>query len=244
MFKKSQKITLSDLDVATKEYDALLKKTEKTYRKWNIEKDTSFKSITDVEELASSINHNQFTINKKIKKLTVNKEKYKARETLEREKRNADIVTGAGALAVLGAGAAVAVSFWDYVTDLVSKKTSGKIEKNYVVWLVVIILILIVSLFLLIGWAINRWRTSLKAAKNTKKLWKLIEELHTKESDANELLEYMFRQRCTVDRYVEDLSQYRGMYFKDIPKEGQKHLVCMVDEAILLSETMSREKLK
>ena len=41
-FKKAQKVTLSDLDTATKEYEALLKKTEKTYRKWDDEKDASF----------------------------------------------------------------------------------------------------------------------------------------------------------------------------------------------------------
>ena len=33
-FKKAQRITLSDLDAATKEYEALLKKAEKTYRNY------------------------------------------------------------------------------------------------------------------------------------------------------------------------------------------------------------------
>ena len=34
-FKRAQKITLSDLDAAAKEYEALLKKAETTYRKWD-----------------------------------------------------------------------------------------------------------------------------------------------------------------------------------------------------------------
>lgn len=243
-FKKAQKITLSDLDAATTEYEALLKKAEKTYRKWDTEKDASFKSITNVEDLAASISHNQFTINRKLKKLTVNKEKFKTREVIEREKRKNDIVAGTGALAVLGAGAAAALSFWDYVVEFVSKKTGGKMGKNYVAWLVAALLILIASIFLLIGWLINRWRTSIKAARNTKKLWKMAGELRKKEADASALSEAMLKQRNVVEQYVEGLSQYRGMRFKDIPKEGQEHLVLMVDEAIVLSEIMSKEEVK
>lgn len=243
-FKKAKKITLSDLDVATKEYEALLQKAERTYCRWDEAKDSSFQTITDVEELASSISHNQFSINRKLKKLTVNKEKYKTRETIEREKRKDDIVAGTGALAVLGAGAAAAVSFWDYVVEFVSKKSGGKIGKNYVVWLVVIGIILIIGIFLFVGWAINRWRTSLKAAKNAKKLWKMIADLRKKEADANTLTEEMFKQHSIVAQYVEELSQYRGMRYKDIPKDGQEHLVLMVDEAILLSEIMGKEEIK
>ena len=243
-FKKAQKITLSDLDTATKEYEVLLKKAEKTYQKWDAEKDSSFKSITTVEELAASISHNQFIINRKLKKLAVSKEKFKTRETIEREKRKDDIVAGTGALAVLGAGAVAAVSFWDYVVDFVSKKTSGKIGKNYIVWLVVFALILVVGIFLLIAWAINRWRTSLKAAKNAKKLWKMIGVLRKKEADANALSEEMLKQRSIVDQYIEALAQYRGMRYKDIPRDGQEYLVLMVDEAILLSEIMSKEEIK
>lgn len=244
VFKKAQKITLSDLDAATKEYEALLKKTEKTYRKWDVEKDASFKSITDVEKLAASISHNQFTINRKLKKLTVNKEKFKTRETIEREKRKDDIVVGTGALVVLGAGTVAAVSFWDYVIDFISKKTSNKVGKNFTIWLIVIALVLIVGIFLLIGWAINRWRTSLKTTKNTKKLWKMIAELRKNEADAITLSEEMLKQRSIVDQYVETLAQYCGMRYKDIPKDGQEHLVLMVDEAILLSEIMSKEEIK
>ena len=110
-FKKAQKITLADLDAAAKEYEALLKKAETTYRKWDEEKDASFQSVSDVEELAASISHTPFTIGRKIKKLSVNKGDFKSRETIEREKRKNDIVVGVGALAVLGAGAAAAVSF-------------------------------------------------------------------------------------------------------------------------------------
>lgn len=243
-FKKAQRITLSDLDSATKEYESLLKKAEETYRKWDNEKDESFNAITEVEKLAASISHNQFSINRKLKKLTVNKEKYKSRETIEREKRKDDIVAGTGALAVLGAGAAAAVSFWDYVVEFVSKKTGGKLGKNYIVWLIVICIILVVGIFLLVGWAINRWRTSLKAAKNTKKLWKMAAELRKKEADATILTAEMEQARGILEQYLEALSQYRGMRFKDIPKDGQDHLVMMVDEAILLSEIMGKEEIK
>lgn len=243
-FKKAQRITLSDLDSATKEYESLLKKAEETYRKWDNEKDKSFNAITEVEKLAASISHNQFSINRKLKKLTVNKEKYKSRETIEREKRKDDIVAGTGALAVLGAGAAAAVSFWDYVVEFVSKKTGGKLGKNYIVWLIVICIILVVGIFLLVGWAINRWRTSLKAAKNTKKLWKMAAELRKKEADATILTAEMEQARGILEQYLEALSQYRGMRFKDIPKDGQDHLVMMVDEAILLSEIMGKEEIK
>lgn len=243
-FKKAQKITLSDLGEAAKEYEGLLKKAENTYQKWEAEKDASFHAVTEVEKLAASISHNQFTINRKLKKLGVNKGKYKTREAIEREKRKDDIVAGTGALALLGAGAAAAVSFWDYVVEFISKKTGGKIGKNYIVWLVVIVLVLIVGIFLLIGWAFNRWRASLKAASNTKKLWKMIGELRKKETDAEVLSEEMAKQRHVVERYVEALSLYRGMRYRDIPKDGQKCLVLMVDEAILLSEIMSKDEIK
>lgn len=243
-FKKAQRITLSDLDAATKEYEALLKKAEKTYRKWDAEKDASFHAITEVEELAASISHNQFTISRKLKKLSVKKENFKTRETIEREKRKEDIVAGTGVIAVLGAGAAAAVSFWDYVVEFVSKKTGGKVGKNYIVWLAVIALILIVGVFLLIGWAINRWRASLKAASNTKKLLKMTGELRKKEADADVLTEEMMKQRRIVEQYVEALTQYRGMRYRDIPKDGQEYLVMMVDEAILLSEIMGKDEIK
>ena len=176
--------------------------------------------------------------------MKVNKEKYKSRETIEREKRKDDIVAGTGALAVLGAGAAAAVSFWDYVVEFVYKKTGGKLGKNYIVWLIVICIILVVGIFLLVGWAINRWRTSLKAAKNTKKLWKMAAELRKKEADATILTAEMEQARGILEQYLEALSQYRGMRFKDIPKDGQDHLVMMVDEAILLSEIMGKEEIK
>lgn len=244
VFKKAQKITLSDLDAAAKEYEALLKKAKITYRKWDEEKDASFQSVSDVEELAASISHTPFTIGRKMKKLSVNKGDFKSRETIEREKRKNDIATGVGALAVLGAGAAAAVSFREYVVEFVSKKTGGKLGKNYIVWLIAIGIILLAVIFLFIGWAINRWRASLKAANNTKKLWKMIGELRKKEADADALSEEMIKQRRIVEQYVEELSQYRGMRYRDVPKDGQEHLVIMVNEAILLSEIMSKDEIK
>lgn len=243
-FKKAQKITLSDLDTATKEYEALLKKAEKAYLKWDTEKDTSFKSITDVEDLAASISHNQFSINRKLKKLSINKGKYKSREIIEREKRKNDIVAGAGALAILGGGAAVAVSFWDYVAELFSKKTGGKLGKNYLVWLIVIGIILVAGIFLFIGWNINRWITSLKAAQNTKKLLKMTAELQKKETAASTLIIEIAQQRKIVEHYVETLSKYRGMNYRDISKDGQEQLIMMIDEAILLSEIIGKEEIK
>lgn len=48
--------------------------------------------------------------------------------------------------------------------------------------------------------------------------------------------------QCTIlDQYLEALEQYRGVNFKGLPKEAQKDIVLMVDEAILLSELMSKE---
>ena len=129
-FKKAQKITLSDLDRVSKEYESLLKTTEKTYADWDLKKDEAFETISTVEEIASSISHTPFTINRKLKKLHIQKADYKDKETIEREKRKEDLITGSGVVAVLGAGAAAAVSFWDYVVDFVSKRTGGKIGKN------------------------------------------------------------------------------------------------------------------
>lgn len=169
-FKKAQKITLSDLDRVSKEYESLLKTTEKTYADWDLKKDEAFETISTVEEIASSISHTPFTINRKLKKLHIQKADYKDKETIEREKRKEDLITGSGVVAVLGAGAAAAVSFWDYVVDFVSKRTGGKIGKNYVVWLIVGILVLIALVFLLIGWTINRWRTARKAEKKHQKI--------------------------------------------------------------------------
>lgn len=48
-------------------------------------------------------------------------------------------------------------------------------------------------------------------------------------------------QRTILDQYLEALEQYRGVNFKGLPKEAQKDIVLMVDEAILLSELMSKE---
>ena len=96
----------------------------------------------------------------------------------------------------------------------------------------------------MIGWCLNRCKASLEAAKNTKKLLNLTAELRKKEADATTLTAEMEQQRRIVDQYIDALSQYRGMRFKDIPKDGQNHLVMMVDEAILLSEIISKEEIK
>lgn len=240
-FKQAQKITLADLDIAAKEYESILQKTEKTYAAWDKQKAASFDSVGEVENLAASINHASFTIGKKLKKLTVKKESYQNRATIEREKRKDDIAAGAGSLAILGAGAAAAVSFWDYVASFVSKKTNGKIGKNALVWLVVLILVLIAGIVLLICWSINRWKTARKAIKNTKRLRKLTAEFQKKEADAAALTEELQAQCAIVRQYVESLSEFAGMFYKDIPHDSQKYLVLMVDEAILLSELMSKD---
>lgn len=240
-FKQAQKITLADLDSAAKEYESLLKRTEKTYAAWDEQKEASFDSISKVEALAASINHASFTIGKKLKKLTVKKENYKSRVTIEREKRKNDIAAGTGSLAVLGAGAAAAISFWDYVADFVSKKTNGKVGKNALVWLVVAIIVLVAGIILLGCWAINRWKTAQKAIKNTKRLRKLIGDFQKKEADAAALTEELKVQASVVDQYLDTLSQYAGMFYKDIPSDSQKHLVLMINEAILLSEIMEKE---
>lgn len=240
-FKKAQKITLSDLDNAVKEYETLLKTAEKTYAEWDSKKDQAFEFISNVEALASSISHAPFAINRKLKKILVQRDDYKDKETIVREKRKEDLIAGSGVVAVIGAGAAAAVSFWDYVVEFVSKRTGGKIGKNYVIWLIVGILVLIAIVFLLIGWAINRWRTAKKAEKNTKKLLKCIAELREKETRASSLTTELTTQCAIVDQYLEVLEQYRGENFRDIPKDNQKHLVLMVDEAILLSELMNKE---
>jgi len=83
VFKKAQKITAADLDQAAKEYEMLLKQTEKTYATWDNQKDMSCNSISKVEQLASSISNTTYTIGTKVKKLTVHKEGYKSRETIQ-----------------------------------------------------------------------------------------------------------------------------------------------------------------
>lgn len=240
-FKQAQKITLTDLDNAVEEYESLLKQTEKTYAAWDEQKTASFDSISEVEALAASINHASFTIGKKLKKLTVKRESYKNRVSIEREKRKDDIAAGVGSLAVLGAGAAAAVSFWDYVSGFVSKKTNGKIGKNALVWLIVACIILVAGLILLVCWAFNRWKTAQKAIQNTKRLRKLIGEYKKKEADAATLTEELKVQTSIVDQYLDTLSQYAGMLYKDIPSDSQKFLVLMINEAILLSEIMEKE---
>ena len=240
-FKQAQKITLADLDSAAKEYESLLMQTEKTYAAWDQQKAASFESICEVETLAASINHASFAIGKKLKKLTVKRESYENRVTIEREKRKNDSAAGAGSLAVLGAGAATAVSFWDYVAGFVSKKTNGKIGKNVLVWLIVGIIVLVAGIILLGCWAINRWKTAEKAIKNTKRLRKLISEYRKKEADAAALTEELKAQASIVNQYLDTLSQFAGMFYKDIPSDSQKFLVLMINEAILLSEIMERE---
>ena len=48
-FKQAQKITLADLDSAAKEYESLLKQTEKTYAAWDKQKSVSLDAISEVE---------------------------------------------------------------------------------------------------------------------------------------------------------------------------------------------------
>lgn len=240
-FKKAQKLTLSDLDRVSKEYESLLKAAEKTYADWDLKKDEAFETVSSVEALASSISHTPFTINRKLKKILIQKDDYKDKEAIEREKRKEDLIAGSGVVAVLGAGAAAAVSFWDYVVEFVSKRTGGKIGKNYIVWLIVGILVLIAIVFLLIGWAITRWRTAKKAEKNTKKLLKCISELKEKEARASSLTTELTTQCAIVEQYLDVLDRYRDVSFKDIPKDDQRNIILLVDEAILLSELMSKE---
>lgn len=240
-FKKAQKITTADLDQAVKEYETLLKQAETTYTEWDNQKDVSFISINKVEQLASSISHTPYTIGTKVKKLTVHKEDYKSRETIARQKRKDDIVAGTSALAVLSVGAAAAVSFWEYIVSFVSKKFGGKIGKNKLVWLIVAVLVLLASVVLLIGWAVNRWKASRETIKSTKKLRKLIGNLQKKEAAAKALTSELCRQCNIVEQYLDALSQYSGINYEEIPEKDQEQLVMMLNEAILLSELMIKE---
>lgn len=240
-FKKAQKITTADLDRAAKEYEILLKQAETTYTEWDNQKDVSFVSINKVEQLASSISHTPYTIGTKAKKLAVHKEDYKSRETIARQKRKDDIVAGTSALAVLSAGAAVAVSFWEYIVSFVSKKFGGKIGKNKLIWLIAVVVVLLASVVLLIGWAINRWKASRETIKSTKKLRKLIGNLQKKEAAAKALTSELCKQCYIVEQYLGALSQYSGINYEEIPGKDQEQLVMMLNEAILLSELMSKE---
>lgn len=240
-YRKAAKITLTDLDQASKEYEALLKKAEETFAVWDSSKDTSYELIAEIETLASSISHAPFTISRKLKRISVQKEEYKGRETIEREKRKEELAAGAGAVAVLGAGAAAALSFWDYIKDWVFKKTGGKMGKNLVLWLVVAVIFLVAALFLWISWAITRKREAIKAAKNTKKLRKEIAALQKKEATAETLISEITEQVMIVNKKLEVLQQFTGMQYKDLPKDAQVDLVAMVNDAVALSELINRD---
>ena len=242
-FKKATKLTLSELENAIAEYNTLYALTESTYDKLYAIQDSSLGLISDVEQLIESISSNPLFIQTaKLKKIKAQKETFLSRDTVEREKRKDELTVGAKAIAILGVGATAALSFGDLLLDYASKRMGGKFNKNIIVSIIILAVLLIPAIFYACGQSRAQKRAAKKAAQNTVKVTKAISALQKKQTTAEALYTKMVTSYQILAQHYSNLVCYSGFHQRDIPKEQRSDLIAMLNHALGLA-TMMNEKI-
>ena len=241
-FKKAAKTALSDLDKATAEYNKLLALTESTYDKLYAIQDSSLSLLSNVEQLIESISHNPLFIpTAKLKKIKTQKEAFLTRDAVEREKRKDELTAGAGAIAILGASAAAALSFSDLLFEYASKKMGGKFNKNTIVSIIILVVLLIPAITYACGQTRAQKHAAKKAAQNTTKVRKAIAVLKKKQVAAEALHIKLVTSYQILAQYYSNLACCFGARQKDISKEQRSDLIAMLNHALSLATIMNEK---
>ena len=238
-FKKAKKVTLADLETAKAEYEQIYQQVSSSWSELDAERDISLSAIEEVEELAGSIKLAPVSIKTPLKKISKEKQTFVDSVELKRQERKEKMSEGAGAIAILGAGAAAVATFKDYIISFFESLFGKKTSKNSILWFVFLIIALIAIVFLLVAWSISRAKTAKEAAKNTAKIKKASNELKIQQEKVAALLTKIKEQRGIVIEFYKNLNCYEGSNFMSIPKEQRSDLIALMNHAFALAEMLN-----
>ena len=239
-FQNYKEQALADLDVAHKEYEKLVKDVSGLYDELGCLKDKSFTLITGVEEFIGSIRKGPFAFTKELSKIKKQKEKFIKSVEIRKKANQEKLAGGAGAVAVLGIGAAVAATFWEFIDAKLGSKLKGIFGKNILVSLVVGVLVLLFLLVFLIWWAISNRRAGKKAEKATVQIKEKTNTLRNESVAASSLIKTMKDQYEIVRRRMDELSVFFGMSRRVLTDEQYSDVKALVHDTVALSELLNK----
>ena len=227
---KEKKIALQELDAATDEYEKVSKELKSKYKDLDAVTDKSLELIASVETFVETIRHRPLSFHAIKHKISHTVKKFSGRKELERKERNRDIkaATVAGGVAVAGG-----VSIFAFMRD--------KFKNNIILWIIGLALFV----FVLAGYAIYRLCSRVHTAKQAyEQAQKLKEETHRLLlllSKADATVKKIQMQFEIVDRYLIDLTPFKGETYKAMPLEKQKDLGSLYNSALTLTEFVSTQ---
>ena len=239
-FQNYREQALADLDIAQKEYDKLVEDISGLYDELGILKDSSFSLITEVEGLVSSIRKGPFAFTKELSKIKKQKEKFINSEEIRKKAKQEKLTGGAGAVALLGVGAAVAATFWEFIDAKLGSKLKAVFGKNILVSLVVGVLVLLFLIVFLIWWSISNHRAGKKAEKATIRVKEEMNTLRNESVAASALIKTMKEQYEIVKRRLVELSAFFGMSRRELTDEQYNDIKTLVHDTVALSELLNK----
>ena len=239
-FQNYREQALADLDIAQKEYDKLVEDISGLYDELGILKDSSFSLITEVEGFVSSIRKGPFAFTKELSKIKKQKEKFINSEEIRKKAKQEKLTGGAGAVALLGVGAAFAATFWEFIDAKLGSKLKAVFGKNILVSLVVGVLVLLFLIVFLIWWSISNHRAGKKAEKATIRVKEEMNTLRNESVAASALIKTMKEQYEIVKRRLVELSAFFGMSRRELTDEQYNDIKTLVHDTVALSELLNK----
>lgn len=240
-FQKYKDKALADLDNAHQDYDQLAKDTIDLFDDLNAAKDGAFELITEVEAFIASIRRGPFALTKELSKIKKQKDKFLKSEDIKRKERREKITGGAGAVAALGVGAAVAASFWDFIDAKLGSKLTKIFGKNVLVSLVIGVLVLVFLLIFIIAWAVSNHRAGKKAEKLTIQIINETELLRRESVAAVALTKTLRKQYEIVGVWMDELAAMEGKSRKEMTDEQYNDVKALLYDTVALSELLNKQ---
>lgn len=227
---KERELALQELDAATDEYEKVSNELKNKYKDLDAVTDKSLELIASVETFVETIRHRPSFFSPIKRKMSHTVKKFTGRKELERKERNRDIGVAAVAGGVAAAGG---VSIFAFMR--------GKFKNNLILWIIGFVLFVIV----LAGYALyrlfSRVRTAKQAYEQAQKLKEETYRLLLLLSKADASIKKIQMQFDIVDRYLTDLTPFKGETYKAMPLEKRKDLGSLYNSALTLTEFVSTQ---
>ena len=235
---KAKNTVLSDLEKANAEYDEQYNIACEAWEDLDRERDTACDLITDVESLVESIRNAPHAMKQKREKITHTRETFQSASEIKRKERKEKMGAAAGAVALLGAGAAAVSSFGEYLVTIFEKIFGKKTSKNNILWLAFLIIALLALVIVAISWAASKAKAAREAARNLKKVTKATKDLKLQIVQVSARIQEAKQQRDIVQSFYDRLSSYFGENYLSIPKDDRKDLIAMVNHTEALAKML------
>ena len=203
------------------------------------EQEQCLKRITEVEELAESIRHAPVTIKVPLKKINKEKQNFSSSSELKQKEHKEKLKASAGAVGIIGAGAIGMATLGEYVEQFLEKLFGSKLSRNAIILLIILVVVVVSLLFLFISWSISRMRTARRAAKETKKVRKEINEISILRSKFQSQITIIQEQRNIVKEFYGKVKNYECFEYLKIPKEQRSDLISLLNHTYALAASLN-----